>query len=202
MAPEPARKIAVRLTRSLVLVGLMGAGKTSVGKRLAAFLDVNFADSDQEIELAAGLEVREIFERYGEAHFREGEARVIQRLLDGPPRVLATGGGAFMAPSIRAAIAEAGVSVWLDADLPTLWARVKDKPTRPLLQQSQPRQVLAGLLETRRPTYALADVRVPSAGGVAHETMVRAILEGVRAYDLAHPDRPAALKKVVTCAKP
>ncbi|MEM7613618.1 MAG: shikimate kinase [Pseudomonadota bacterium] len=193
MSPPAEQKITVTLSRSLVLIGLMGAGKTSIGKRLAQVLHVAFQDSDHEIEAAAGLEVREIFEKYGEADFRAGEARVVQRLLTGPPGVIATGGGAFMTKAVRTAIAQNSVSVWLNADLETLWQRVKDKPTRPLLQNPRPRDVLAQLLEDRRATYALADVTVFSELGLSHDVMVRRTLEAVRAYDLAHPDQPPVL---------
>lgn len=185
--------MSVSLTRPIVLVGLMGAGKTSVGKRLAAFLNVPFRDSDHEIEAAAGMEVREIFERFGEAYFRDGEARVISRLLNETPGILATGGGAFMAEAVRRDIAAHGLSVWLDGALETLWARVKDRNTRPLLQEADPKAKLAALLEARRPTYALAQVRVPSDPGISHEVMVRRILEAVHAYDKAHPGQPAVL---------
>lgn len=188
-------KVTVTLNRPLVLVGLMGAGKTSVGKRLATMLNVPFRDSDHEIEAAAGLEVREIFEKYGEPHFREGEARVIRRLLSEAPGILATGGGAFMSDALRREIALSARSIWLDASLPTLWQRVKDRPTRPLLQQPQPRKVLSDLMEARNPIYAQADVRVLSEPGLTHDQMARRILEGVRNYDLAHPDLPPVLEK-------
>ncbi|MEO1275558.1 MAG: shikimate kinase [Pseudomonadota bacterium] len=195
--PEIADQTArVRLNRTLVLVGLMGAGKTSVGRRLAAAIDVPFLDSDAEIEAAHGLEIREIFETFGEPYFRDGEARVIRRLLDGPPAVLATGGGAFMADALRADIQARALTIWLDADLPTLWARVKDRPTRPLLQQPEPRNVLARLLEERSPVYAEAALRVPSDPGQSHEVMMRRILEAVRAWDLAHPADPPTLEKI------
>ncbi len=187
-------KPRVALARSLVLVGLMGAGKTSVGKRLAAALRVPFHDSDEEIEAAAGMEVREIFERFGEPYFRDGEARVIRRLLDGPPGVLATGGGAFLQPDLRAEIKARALTVWLDADLPTLWARVKDKPTRPLLQKPRPREVLADLLAARAPVYAEAAVRVKSEAGATHEAMARRILEAVRDHDRASGAAPVLVR--------
>ena len=165
----------------------MGAGKTSVGRKLAAFLGVPFSDSDAEIVTAAGMEIPEIFERFGEPHFREGEKRVISRLLGESPRVLATGGGAFMNDGIRAEISKHALSVWLNADLDTLWQRVRDRPTRPLLQRPNPRQVLSDLLDVRYPVYAHADVAVPSEVGITHEDMVARILRAIRAYDLAHP---------------
>ncbi len=195
MAQKPKPAFTVRLNRTLVLVGLMGAGKTSVGRRLAAFLDVPFWDSDYEIEQAAGRAVRDIFEELGEPSFRDGERKVVARLLSQEPGVLATGGGAFMAPEVREIVAEKGLSIWLDGDLETLWDRVRDKPTRPLLQQPNPKSILRGLLNERRATYALADIRVVSETGLAHELMVRRILEGVRAHDIAHPDRLATLTK-------
>lgn len=197
MSSVAEQKITVTLTRPIVLVGLMGAGKTSVGKRLASFLDVPFHDSDAEIEAAAGLEVREIFERFGEPYFRDGEARVIRRLLSGPPGVLATGGGAFMSPELRKEIGRTALSVWLDADLETLWQRVKDKPTRPLLQQPEPKKVLSKLLADRAPYYAEAAVKVQSEAGLSHDQMVWRILEAVRAYDVAHPDKRPVLEKKV-----
>lgn len=186
----------LRLTRTVVLVGLMGAGKTSVGKRLAAFLKVPFRDSDHEIEEAAGMKVAEIFEQFGEEYFRDGEKRVIARLLEGKPMVLATGGGAFVSSENRDAIAARGVSVWLNADLQTLWDRVKDRTTRPLLLQENPRKVLSDLLDARRPHYSQAQVHVRSEAGQTHEAMVKRILEALRAHDLAHPDEPPILEKV------
>lgn len=176
------------LTRTLVLVGLMGAGKTSVGRRLADSLKVPFHDSDDEIERAAGMQVREIFARFGEPYFRDGERRVLARLLSGPPSVVATGGGAFVSPQNREAIAERGVSIWIDADLDTLWDRVKDRPTRPLLQVAEPRRALADLLAARRPDYSQAMVRVKSDPGMSHDAMVRRILAAVQVHDEAHPD--------------
>ena len=156
-APPP-----LKLDRSIVLVGLMGAGKSSVGKRLAARLGVDFRDADVEIERAAGLTIEEIFNRHGEAAFREGEQRVISRLLEEPPHVLATGGGAFIQPAIREAVGRRGVSVWLKADLDELVRRTARRTHRPLLRQGDPRAVLAGLMEKRDPIYALADLAVAS----------------------------------------
>lgn len=195
MSSTAEPKVTVSLTRSIVLVGLMGAGKTSVGRRLASFLHVPFNDSDHEVEQAAGLSVAEIFTCYGEAEFRSGETRVVRRLLDGPPGVLATGGGAFLSEATRAAVAMRGVSVWIDAELETLWQRVKEKSTRPLLQKPKPREALASLLEARRPIYGLADVRVVSENGISHDRMVRRILEAVRAFDVAHPEVSPVLKR-------
>ncbi|MEM9012816.1 MAG: shikimate kinase [Pseudomonadota bacterium] len=175
------------LQRSIVLVGLMGAGKTSVGRRLAARLGVALIDSDEEIVAAAGMSIPEIFETQGEAVFRDGERRVIARLLAGPPAVIATGGGAFMDAEVRAGIAAAGVSVWLKASLATLWSRLKGKPGRPLLAGPTPREALAELLAKREPTYALADLTVESPAGGLHEAVADAILRAVAARDAGLP---------------
>jgi shikimate kinase len=185
---------AARLARPLVLVGLMGAGKTSVGKRLAALLEAPFADSDAEIEAAAHMTIPEIFARYGEAEFRELERRVLARLLGEAPRVLATGGGAFVEPRTREAIAARGTSVWLRADLDLLWDRVRDRPGRPLLAAPDPRGVLAELHARRGPVYALADVAVDSRRGASHEAMARAILAAVEARDRARPELAPTLR--------
>lgn len=192
-APDPEAE-TLRLTRPLVLVGLMGAGKTSVGKRLAGLLRVPFVDSDSEIEAAAGMSIPEIFARLGEPAFRDGERRVITRLLAEAPRVIATGGGAFVQPDTRAVIAERGTSIWLKAGLDVLWERVRDRPGRPLLATADPRATLAALLEARAPVYALADVTVDSRRGASHEAMARRIVTAVRARDLARPDHPPVLE--------
>ncbi len=152
-----------KVKKTIVLVGMMGAGKSAVGRELAQLLDVPLRDSDAEIEAAANMTVAEIFARDGEAFFREKESRVIARLLDGAPCVLSTGGGAFMQAGNRAAITERGVSVWLDAELDVLWQRVRHRNTRPLLRTANPRQTLADLYEQRAPIYALADMAVTSA---------------------------------------
>lgn len=151
--------------RTVVLVGLMGAGKTKIGRRLAARLDLPFHDSDIEIETAAGETIEEIFRNRGEAVFRDGERRVIARLLEQPLHVLATGGGSFMDPATRAAIAERGISVWLRAPLDVLLARVSRRSNRPLLKERDPRAVLARLMEQRDPIYAQADLVVDSGEG-------------------------------------
>ncbi len=161
--------------RTIVLVGLMGAGKTKIGRRLASRLNLPFFDSDNEIEAAAGETIEEIFRNRGEAVFRDGERRVIARLLQQPVHVLATGGGAFMAPATRAAIRERGVSVWLRADLDVLLARVLRRSNRPLLQYSDPRAVLAELITRRHPIYAEADLVVDSGEGAAEQTTTRVI---------------------------
>ncbi len=180
-------------TRTLVLVGLMGAGKTSVGKRLAAVLGVRFVDSDTEIEAAAGMSIPEIFSRLGEPAFRDGERRVIARLLDEAPCVLATGGGAFIEPRTRSEIAARATSVWIRAGLDLLWERVRDRPGRPLLDAPDPRAVLADLDRRRAPVYALADVIVDSRRGASHEAMARSIVAAVQKYDTATPARPPTL---------
>ncbi len=162
--------------RSVVLVGMMGAGKTSVGKRLAAKLGLPFVDADAEIEAGAQLTISEIFERFGEAYFREGERKVIARLLASGPMVLATGGGAFMNPSTRANIAKHGVSIWLKPGFDILLARVRKKSNRPLLKTANPEETLRRLLEERSPIYALADFTIELLDA-AHDAVVEAILE-------------------------
>ncbi|HUF55877.1 MAG TPA: shikimate kinase [Thermohalobaculum sp.] len=170
------------LVRPVVLVGLMGAGKTSVGTRLAARLGAPFRDSDDEVEQAAAMTIPEIFERYGEAEFRDGERRVIRRLLEGPPHVLATGGGAFMNGETRALIGELGVSVWLRADLDLLVARTEGRTHRPLLNRGSPREVLARLIEERHPVYAEADVSVESRRGQSHNEMAARIVRALEEH--------------------
>lgn len=190
--------VFLQLNHTIVLVGIMGSGKTSVGKRLASILGAKFHDSDHEIEEAAGMKVAEIFERFGEDYFRDGERRVIARLLDAPPCVLATGGGAFVSEENRRIIAKSGTSIWLKAELETLWDRVKDRSTRPLLQQPNPKQVLKNLMEKRHTAYQEATLIVSSDPGISHDIMVRRILETIREHDLAHPSAaPILTKKAV-----
>lgn len=152
--------VPMRADRTIVLVGLMGAGKSVIGRRLAHVLAVPFVDADSEIEAAANCTINEIFARFGEAAFREGEARVMARLLDGPPCILAAGGGAFMNADTRARIRDRATSVWLKADLDLLARRTAGRGHRPLLNDKDPRQVLAELIERRYPVYAEADVTV------------------------------------------
>lgn len=159
--------------RSLVLVGLMGAGKTSIGRRLAARFGLPFHDADEEIERAAGCTISDLFARYGERSFREGERRVISRLLGGPPIVLATGGGAYMDPATRAAIRAGGVAVWLRAPLPVLLRRVAHRTHRPLLRQGDPAEILARLMAERHPIYAEADMIVETGDEPAEVTTGR-----------------------------
>ena len=161
--------------RTIVLVGLMGAGKSKIGRRLAARLDLPFFDSDHEIELAAGESIEEIFANRGEQVFREGERRVIARLLAQPVHVLATGGGAFLDESTRATIERRGVSLWLRADLDVLVSRVSRRNNRPLLKGGDVRAVLGELIERRYPVYREADVVVESGEGSAELTVTRAI---------------------------
>ncbi len=161
--------------RSIVLVGLMGAGKSTVGRRLASALRLPFHDADQEIEAAAGCSITDFFERYGEPAFRDGERKVIARLLGGQRHVLATGGGAFMDPTTRALIKAHGLSVWLRAGIDLLMERVTKRPTRPLLQNGDPRGTMERLMAERYPVYAEADITVESNGG-PHDTIVQQIL--------------------------
>ncbi len=149
-------------TRPIVLIGMMGAGKTTVGRRLATRLGRQFIDSDEEVEKAAGMTIEEIFKTRGEADFRAGEVKVISRLLREPGIVLGTGGGAFMNPETRAAIKALGVSVWIKADFEVLFQRVSRRSNRPLLKTANPRETLQKLIDQRYPTYAEADVTVVS----------------------------------------
>ncbi len=162
-------------SKTLVLVGMMGAGKTAIGRRVAARLGLPFVDADAEIEAAAGCSIPDIFELHGEAAFRDGERRVIRRLLEGPVRVLATGGGAFMDPETRRLIAERAVSLWLRADLDTLWRRVRRRDDRPLLRTENPRETLRQLIEERYPVYAEADIVVDSTDAPREETVERVL---------------------------
>jgi shikimate kinase len=178
---QPAAAPTPPIDRSIVMVGLMGAGKSAVGRRLADRLGLPFVDADTEIEEAAGCSIEDIFERFGEAAFREGERRVLARLLDGPPRVLATGGGAFMDAETRARIRTAGISIWLSADVDTLLERVSRRHVRPLLKRGDPRTVLERLLTERGPVYAEADVVVESEAGPISRTVDK-VEQALRAY--------------------
>jgi shikimate kinase/3-dehydroquinate synthase len=175
--------------RSIVLVGLMGSGKTSSGRRLAQKLGLAFVDADSEIEAAAGMSISEIFARHGEPFFRDGERRVMARLLADGPRVIATGGGAFMNEETRAQIAERGISVWLKADLDVLWRRVRKRSHRPLLQNSDPEATLRMLLKQRYPIYERADVTVVSRDG-PHEVAVEEIISGLEFFLRFSPKPP------------
>ncbi|MDP3740070.1 MAG: shikimate kinase [Hyphomonadaceae bacterium] len=175
-ASGPNAAAGGRLAKTVALVGLMGVGKSTVGRKLADSLGAAFIDSDDEIEKAAGLSVQEIFDRLGEPEFRRGERRVIERLLNGPPIVLATGGGAFMDEGTRALMKEKATTVWLRADLDVIWKRVNRRDTRPLLKRANPKQALADLNTARAPVYAEADIVVDSGDGPAAEA-VKAIRE-------------------------
>lgn len=157
---EKARRVLGQ--RNLVFVGLMGAGKSAIGRLVAQMLEIPFVDSDHEIERVSRMTIPELFEAYGEPEFRALEARVIKRLLKTGPRVLSTGGGAFMNDSTRAMVLANGLSVWLKADLDVLWARVSKRDSRPLLKTANPRKTLSDLLDRRYPVYAQADVTVQS----------------------------------------
>lgn len=161
--------------RSIVMVGLMGCGKSAVGRRLASRLGLPFTDADEEIEKAAGKSIEDIFAEHGEPYFREGERKVLARLLRTGPQVLATGGGAFMNAETREAIAQAGISIWLKADLPLLVRRVSKRNNRPLLKAGDPETVMRNLMEVRYPVYATADITVESRD-VPHEVIVAEIL--------------------------
>ncbi|CAM3230470.1 Shikimate kinase [Sphingomonas antarctica] len=164
--------------RSIVLVGMMGTGKTTIGKRLANRLNMPFVDADAEIVLASGLSVAEIFERYGEGYFRDGERRVIARLIEGTPKVLATGGGAFMNDATRTLILDRAIAIWLDADIDTLVERVSRRDDRPLLRDRDPHIVLSELAAVRNPVYALAPIHIRSAPA-PHEVTVSKIVEAL-----------------------
>ena len=174
-------KVVWRLKKTIVLVGMMGAGKTAVGTQLARQLGVPFLDSDEEIVRAANRSIPEIFARDGEAFFRARESEVLARLLSGPPCVLSTGGGAFLAEANRRAIAAQGVSVWLKVGLDLLWQRVRHKSTRPLLKTANPRETLRGLYEARVDIYALADLSVESRPDYSVDDMAGRVLAALQA---------------------
>jgi shikimate kinase len=178
-APLDGTLVTALGRRSVVLVGMMGAGKSSIGRRLATRLNVPFIDADAEIEKAAGMSIPDIFSAHGEPSFRAGEARVIVRLLEGGPQVLATGGGAFMNADTRAAIGAKGVSVWLRATFDVLSRRTKRRTDRPLLKGADPQTTLKRLIDERYPVYAQADLTVESRD-VPHDTIVDEIIAGLR----------------------
>ena len=186
-----ASTLSTRLgTRSIIMIGLMGCGKSSVGRRLAARLHLPFADADDEIEAAAGKSISDIFADHGEAEFRSGEQKVIARLLAEGPRVLATGGGAFMNAQTRENITASSISVWLKADLAILMERVKRRSHRPLLQTSDPETVMRKLIDERYPIYAQADIIIESRD-VPHETVVNDIIRALVDGPLAAPEGDA-----------
>jgi shikimate kinase len=182
-APTPApsdaaiKALAARLDRPVVLVGMMGVGKSTVGRKLANLLDLPFRDADDEIIAAAQMSVSEIFERFGEDYFRDGERRVIARLMEGGPGVIATGGGAFVQPETRALILDRGIAVWLDSDVDTLVERVRRKDTRPLLRGGDPKEIVARLKAEREPAYAEAPIHVASGAGPHGDTVMRIVRE-------------------------
>ena len=177
---QEAEIISALGTRSVVLVGMMGAGKSTIGRRLSARLQLPFLDADTEIEAAAGMSIPDIFETHGEPHFRDGEARVIARLLDGGPAVIATGGGAFMREETRGRIGAKAVSIWLKADADIIMKRVKRRADRPLLQTADPAATIGRLIEEREPVYQRADLTIWSRD-VPHEKIVDECLEALHA---------------------
>jgi shikimate kinase len=182
VASPPEAIIAKALgRRSIVLVGMMGSGKSSIGRRVALRLGMPFVDADTEIEKAAGMTIADIFSVRGEAEFRSGEARVIVRLLEGGPQVLSTGGGAFMNCDTRAVIASKGVSIWLNAELDVLMKRIRRRHDRPLLKTDDPAATLRTLMQERYPTYALADLTVESRD-VPHDRIVDEIVSALAAH--------------------
>lgn len=180
--PSPAdhdlAAIAARITRPVVLVGLMGAGKSTVGRKLAAMLGRDFVDADEAIVAAAGRSIPDIFETFGEPHFRDGERRVIARLIEEDHGVIATGGGAFIDPATRALVLERGIAVWIDCDIDTLVERTSRRNNRPLLKQGDPREILTRLAQERAPFYAKAQIRVQSDTS-PHADTARAIIEAI-----------------------
>lgn len=184
---QGAAELQLKLKKTVAMVGMMGAGKTAIGTALASVLGVEFLDSDTEIVRAAQATIAEIFERDGEAFFRERESEVIARLLDGAPAILSTGGGAFMREVNRQQIHDKGISVWLRADLELLWQRVKHKTTRPLLLTDNPRATLASIQSERDPVYALADLAVDADPTFSIEAMTNRVVDALL-------DRPDVLE--------
>lgn len=185
MHPAPARltdteigAIARRLGRPVVLVGLMGAGKSTVGRKLAALLGTDFVDADEAVEEAAQLSIAEIFEQFGEDYFRDGERRVISRLIDEGHGVIATGGGAFVNDETRALILDCAVAVWIDCDVDTLVERTGRRDTRPLLRDGDPKEILTRLRDAREPAYSEAQIRIDSRDGPQVDTAL-AIIEAL-----------------------
>jgi shikimate kinase len=179
------------LPRTVALVGLMGAGKSAIGKRLAMRLGLPFVDADSEIERAAGCSIAEFFERHGEAAFRAGERRVIARLLDNPTHILSTGGGAYIDPETRALMRGKALTVWLRAELDVLFDRVKKRNHRPLLHQGDPKEILAGLMTKRHPIYAEADIVVDSSAQPVDRTTDEVIAAVRRYVETHHPSDQA-----------
>ena len=175
-----------RLDRPIVLVGLMGVGKSTVGRRLARRLGLSFVDTDEEIEGAAGYPAAEVFERYGEQDFRDGERRLVARLIQGNVRVIATGGGAFVDPRTRELLNERSITVWLDAPVEVLAERTSRRDTRVQLRNSDPKAVLERLDAERRPSYEEAHIHVKSGNG-AHKDVVEAIIEALEKHLAGRP---------------
>ncbi len=184
LSPKSIDQLRTRLgDRSIVIIGLMGAGKTTVGRRLAERLRLGFTDADAEIEKAAGQTIAEIFAQHGEPYFREGERKVIARLLRSGPQVLATGGGAFMSEETRKAVSESAVSVWLKASLPLLMKRVRRRSHRPLLQAADPEAVMRDLMEKRYPVYGEADIAIETRD-IPHNVIVNDVIGALMRYVL------------------
>jgi len=188
ITPSPSGKptaeaeiVAALGLRLVVLIGMMGAGKSTIGRRLAARLRLPFIDADAEIEAAAGMSIPEIFEAHGEPHFRDGEARVIARLLEGGPAVLATGGGSFMREETRRRIGDKAVSIWLKADAEVIMRRVRRRADRPLLQNADPEAAVIRLIGEREPIYQVADLTIASRE-VPHDKIVDECVEALHAY--------------------
>ena len=186
MSPSPSQPVSP-LKRTIALVGLMGAGKSSVGRRLAIQIGVPFRDADDEIIVAAGRPIADIFAERGEDEFRAGERRVIARILDEPPHILATGGGAFMNPVTRVVLRQRATTIWLRADLDTLVKRVSRRDDRPLLRNADARAVMADLMDQRYPIYAQADIIIESREGPHHIT-VDAVIAALRAHGDLEPE--------------
>ena len=180
LSPAEIEALVQRIDRPVVLVGLMGVGKSSIGRKLASLLHMPFVDADDEIERAAQMSIKEIFAQFGEPYFRDGERRVIARLIDGPGTrcVIATGGGAFVNDETRALILDKAIAVWLDSDIDVLVERVGRKDTRPLLKDGDPREILTRLKAEREPAYAQAPIRVMSSTGPQSRTVAR-VLKGI-----------------------
>ncbi|MEM7438386.1 MAG: shikimate kinase [Pseudomonadota bacterium] len=174
--PQHGDGLIWKLNNTVALVGLMGAGKTAVGTAVAGKIGVPFLDSDQEIERAASMTIAEIFERDGEEFFREKEEQILRRLMAGPPAILSTGGGAYLREANRKAISAGGVALWLRADLPLLWSRVKHKTTRPLLRTDNPRQTLSDLLDARTPHYEKAELSTQAEANMSIDAMAEKVV--------------------------
>ncbi|WP_206435968.1 shikimate kinase [Altericroceibacterium xinjiangense] len=175
------KSLTRRLDRPVVLVGMMGVGKSTVGRKLSALLGTSFTDADDEIEQSAHMPITDIFEVFGEPYFRDGERRVIARILEAGPGVLATGGGAFVQPETRSLILERGIAVWLDSDVDTLVERTGRRDTRPLLRGGDPREIIARLKREREPAYSQAPIKVTSTAG-PHQNAVLDILKALDAW--------------------